>query len=82
MDKFRKALEFDVRLLKRDIRRHIRAEEVIETKLRSLPETSPHQYRWYNQDGHICSSEDARAVEVLHREGWQHLFDWNKHFRR
>jgi hypothetical protein len=82
MDKYRKALEFDVRLLKRDIRRHIRSEEAIEAKRLSLPDTNPNQVRWYNQDGHLCSSEDVRAVESLHRDGWQHLFDWNKYFRR
>ncbi|MCB9639852.1 MAG: hypothetical protein H6728_11320 [Myxococcales bacterium] len=78
MDKYRKALEFDVRLLKRDIRHHLRSGEAIEEQRRALPESNLNEVNWFNQDGDICSDEETRAVEKLHKDGWQHLFDWNK----
>ena len=81
MDKFRKHLQYDVRLMKRDIRHHLRSAEQNEAHRKTLPDVGRHA-RWLNQEGDLASPEEAKAAEELHKHGWAHLFDANKAFSK
>lgn len=72
IDRYKKALEHDVRLTRRNIRNHLVSENQVKEYQTQLPDSTSNA-RWLRQDGTPCSAEEEQVLLDYHANGWNQL---------